>query len=166
MLAILGNAKPALMECQLADRDRLRDQLADLAERARLGLAALPDGPGRNTVSLSPHGRKSAPCVSARDFCAIVAFEAYLLVRGKEPGVHNPDASAVAGLVWKAAGGEDTTAEAQSWARHLTTARDITLPKDAALSPRRDDPAAILRWEVRMALPWPRAGVTETTQQS
>jgi hypothetical protein len=131
ILALLTNAKSELMASQLRDDDAFLSQILDLGARAKAASGAVRVGGGRDALTSHREG-VSTDSISARDYCAILAFEAWIFVRGKAPGRNNQNAAAMAGFLWQAAGAPPSKGEnGTSWSRDMRLARDTSPPPDA-----------------------------------
>lgn len=163
MVALLANAKNGLMGMQLDGDTKLTDAIVDLGERARMAMATVRQSGGRDAVSSARPGVRT-DSISARELCAILTVEAWMLVRGDSPGRNNEEAARVADWLWQAAGGSSAGAAGGiSWSRELRIARDSPVlpwmvspakPK-ATKEAVKVDALAKLRSEIRIVLHTP-----------
>ncbi len=94
--------------------------IVDIMGRAKTAAENIRPGGGQDKVASLHDG------LSAQEACASVVFEAWWFIRGKPPGVNQPQAHAAAECLWRATGGAaPPKAETNDrWRNHLIVARD------------------------------------------
>jgi hypothetical protein len=122
----------------------LRDLLAEVAARALIAKETLRGGGVERAMPMTAGFPRIGRPIPAKQFAALVAIEAWLLIHGRTPpaevkGLASAPAHDAAAALWRAAGGDD---DGKSWRHAFDAALKIPCLDPAGPATGRSDRAA------------------------